>query len=106
MVRHRTWCGVQGSGMDPEALRSERPTLIESNDQQPETTGEQQQENPSINIEMTREGLKLMTNVRNPIMQFGLLELAKQTFVQAHAKANESPIARVPFLPPGLNLRQ
>lgn len=77
-----------------------------NNEQQPEASEEQQ--GPRIEIELTREGISVKGNhvLKNMVLAFGMLEAAKHTIAQQFAKMNESPIARVPFLPPGLNLRQ
>lgn len=72
---------------------------------QPESSGEPQ--GPMIQIELTREGLKVSGNqvLKNPVMSYGMLETAKDTLRRMYEKSNESPIARVPFMPPGLNIR-
>lgn len=73
-----------------------------SDPQEPSNGEAQEAEAPTIFIQITREGLKVNTNVRNPIMAYGLLEAAKDAIRAANQPKEESPIARVPFMPPGL----
>lgn len=84
---------------------SDDVTQPETGEAQPE---QDEQQGPMIQIELTREGLKVSGNqvLKNPVMSFGMLEMAKVTIQRIYAKQNESPIARVPFMPPGLILRQ
>lgn len=82
--------------------------MSESNENAPaqETSGEEQR-GPLIEIELTRTGLTVRGNnvLKNPALAYGMLEMAKDTLRQQYMKANESPIARVPFMPPGLTSR-
>ena len=73
-----------------------------SDDQNTEKSAAEEAVPPTIHIQMTREGLKVNTNVRNPFMVLGLLEAAKDALREAQRQQEESPIARVPFMPPGL----
>lgn len=57
---------------------------------------------PTITIELTPAGLKVTGNgaIQNPILAYGMLEVAKDTIRAAHAKKQESLIQRVSLMPP------
>lgn len=72
------------------------------NEEQP-----QQPVNPTIIIEMTREGLQVKgTSVlSNPVLAFGMLEVAKDVIRRGNEERNKSRIEVAQMVPPpGMHL--
>jgi hypothetical protein len=94
--------------MDPEALHHQRrkTTLSDGTNEQPQQEEQAAQQPPFLVINVTPNGLNVQTNVKNPIMLYGLLEAAKDS-VRQHTMQKEEPLIARPTieLPPGLRIR-